>query len=116
MSKRVSDINEYKKKKKNNNIKRKRKKFLKKFSRVFLFVFIFGMIIGNISGQALISKLNYEVYYLKKDLREREIRLDELKEDVYTDASLKEIEKKAREELQMDYPKKEQIRYIQVDN
>ncbi len=116
MSKRVSDINEYKKKKKNNNIKRKRKKFLKKFLRVFLFVFIFGMIIGNISGQALISKLNYEVYYLKKDLREREIRLDELKEDVYTDASLKEIEKKAREELQMDYPKKEQIRYIQVDN
>ena len=56
------------------------------------------------------------IYYLKKELRQEEIRLDELKAKVDTNSSIREIEEKAKEELNMDYLKKNQIRYIEVEN
>lgn len=115
-TKRVKNINEYTKEKKNKNKRRLKKKILRTSLKLLTFSFMAFIIIGNICGQVLISKLNYEVYYLKKELKEEEIRLGELKEEVHINMSIKEIEQRAKEELNMDYPKKEQIRYIVVDN
>ena len=54
--------------------------------------------------------------YKKRKNRQEEIRLDELKAKVDTNSSIREIEEKAKEELNMDYLKKNQIRYIEVEN
>lgn len=115
-NKKVRNLEEYKKQKKNKNKKKNRKKFFKTLSRLGVMICGLFLIIANICGQVIISKLNYKVYYLKKELREEEIKLSELKEKNNINMSIKEIEKKAKEELNMDYPKQSQIRYIQVDN
>lgn len=112
----IKDMNEYKKSKKN---KYKGKHKLKIKKRIFLSAFIllgFAIILGNICGYATISQLKYDIHYLKKELKEEEISRDELKTKVDTNASIPEIEKKAKEKLNMDYPKKEQIKYIDVKN
>ena len=70
----------------------------------------------NICGYSVVGNLKYDRYYLKKELRQEEIRLDELKAKVDTNSSIREIEEKAKEELNMDYLKKNQIRYIEVEN
>ena len=112
----LKNINEYKKEKKNKHKKRQRRK-LKKFILKFgLFLFSFLIIIVNICGYSIIGNLKYDIYYLKKELREEEIRLGELKAKVDTNTSIREIEERAKEELNMDYPKKNQIRYIEVDS
>ena len=64
----------------------------------------------------IILLFHFYIYYLKKELRQEEIRLDELKAKVDTNSSIREIEEKAKEELNMDYLKKNQIRYIEVEN
>ena len=74
------------------------------------------IIIINICGYSVVGNLKYDIYYLKKELRQEEIRLDELKAKVDTNSSIREIEEKAKEELNMDYLKKNQIRYIEVEN
>ena len=99
----VKNINEYKKEKKNKYKKRKNRKVKKVILRFGLIIVCFLIIIINI-------------YYLKKELRQEEIRLDELKAKVDTNSSIREIEEKAKEELNMDYLKKNQIRYIEVEN
>lgn len=112
----VKNINEYKKKKENKHKKRQRRKLKKCILRFGLFLFSFLIIIVNICGYSIIGNLKYDIYYLEKELREEEIRLDELKVKVYTNTSIREIEKRAKEELNMNYPKKDQIRYIEIDS
>lgn len=63
-----------------------------------------------------ISEMKYDIYYLQKDLRKKEIVLEELKAKETEKTSIKEIELKAKELLNMDYPKDGQIKYIDVDN
>ena len=104
----VKNINEYKKEKKNKYKKRKNRKVKKVILRFGLIIVCFLIII--------INNLKYDIYYLKKELRQEEIRLDELKAKVDTNSSIREIEEKAKEELNMDYLKKNQIRYIEVEN
>ncbi|MBO3444634.1 hypothetical protein [Clostridium sp. CCUG 7971] len=112
----IKDMNEYKKKKKN-KYKGKYKLKVKKiiFKSTFIAV-VFAVILGNICGYSVISKLKYDIHYLKKELKEKEISRDELKTKVDTSTSIPEIEKKAKEELNMDYPRQEQIKYIDVKN
>ena len=92
----VKNINEYKKEKKNKYKKRKNRKVKKVILRFGLIIVCFLIIIINIWQE--------------------EIRLDELKAKVDTNSSIREIEEKAKEELNMDYLKKNQIRYIEVEN
>ena len=106
----VKNINEYKKEKKNKYKKRKNRKVKKVILRFGLIIII------NICGYSVVGNLKYDIYYLKKELRQEEIRLDELKAKVDTNSSIREIEEKAKEELNMDYLKKNQIRYIEVEN
>ncbi len=112
----VKDIEEYKKYKKNKHNKRLKKKVAKIMIKVSLFSLVFATIIANISGQVILAELSYEIHYLEKELREENIRLGELEERVDIQDSINEIEKRAKEELNMDYVKKDQIRYIQIDN
>lgn len=112
----IKNINEYKNEKKNKHKKRQRKKIKKVILRFGLFLVCFLIIIINICGYSIIGNLKYDIYYLKQELREEEIRLDEIKVNVDTSSSIKEIEKRSKEELSMDYPNQNQIRYIKVDN
>ena len=112
----VKNINEYKKEKKNKYKKRKNRKIKKVILRFGLIIACFLIIIINICGYSVVGNLKYDIYYLKKELRQEEIRLDELKAKVDTNSSIREIEEKAKEELNMDYLKKNQIRYIEGEN
>lgn len=112
----IKDMNEYKKSKKN-KYKSKYKLKIKKIVFVGTFIALgFTVILGNICGYVTVSELKYDIHYLKKELKAQEISRDELKTKVDTKTSIREIEKKAKEELNMDYPKKDQIKYIDVKN
>ena len=111
----IKDMNEYKREKKNKH-KNKRQIKLKKRLCIFLIsISTLGIVIGNICGYTVVSELKYDIHYLKKDLRKEEIRLEEQKAKVDTSTSIQEIEKRAKEELNMDYLKDSQIRYIEVE-
>ncbi|MFN1913036.1 hypothetical protein ACK2IE_06580 [Clostridioides difficile] len=66
----------------------------------------------------LFKNLGNEVRYLlfTKRFKKKEIVLEELKAKETEKTSIKEIELKAKELLNMDYPKDGQIKYIDVDN
>ena len=112
----VKNINEYKKKKENKHKKRQIRKLKKCILRFGLFLFSFLIIIVNICGYSIIGNLKYDIYYLEKELREEEIILGELKAKIDANTSIREIEERAKQELNMDYPKKNQIRYIEVES
>lgn len=112
----VKNINEYKKEKKNKHKKRQGRKIKKVILRFGLFLVCLLIIIVNICGYSVVGNLKYDIYYLKKELRQEEIKLDGLKAKVDTNSSIREIEERAKEELNMDYPKENQIRYIEVDS
>ena len=112
----IKDINEYKKNKKNKNKCRIRPKIKKNLIIESTTVLSLGLIILNMSGYIEIAQLKYNIHYLKKELREEEISLEELKVKVDYTTSVKEIELKAKKELNMDYPKKNQIKYINIEN
>lgn len=105
-------MNEYKKLKKNKN--RRRKKIKKQIVSSTIVITIFSIIIINICGYATLSKLKYEIGDLEKELRQRNIALEELKALVDNNTSTQNIELEAKEKLNMDYPKNNQIRYIEV--
>ena len=113
---RVRNINEYKKEKKNKHKKKQVKKIKKSIIRFALFLFCFLIIIVNICGHSIIGNLKYDIYYLRKELREEEIRLNELKANIDTNTSIREIEIRVKEKLNMDYPKQHQIRYIEIES
>ena len=94
---RVKNINEYKKRKKNRYRKRKIKRLA-------------------LSGNAIMSNYKYEINTLKKELRKEEIALDEMKIKILNDSNVTNIEENAKEKLNMDYPKDNQIRYIDLNN
>lgn len=108
----IKDINEYKKNKKNKHKSRVKQKIKKHMIIAFAIVSCLGIIIGNICGYVTVADMKYSIHYLKKDLRQEEITLEELKAKVDTETSIQEIENNAREELNMDYPKQGQIKYI----
>lgn len=109
----VKNLNEYKGRKKNRNRKRKYKRSIK----YFLFaVPIISIIIINLCGNAIVSNYKYEINSLKKELRKKEIELDGLKIKQLEYGSITNMEKSAKEKLNMDYPNKSQIRYIDMGN
>lgn len=111
----IKDMNEYKKEKKNKHKKKRKLKLKRGISISLISISILGILIGNICGYAIISDLKYDIHYLKKELRQEEIKLEELNAKVDTSTSIQEIEKRAKEELSMDYPNKSQIRYVDLE-
>lgn len=114
-NKKIKNINEYRKVKKNKHKDRKQKK-IKKEIVVLLFMVSVSIIVINLCGYSKISQLKYEIHYLKKDLRQKEVILEQLKSELYAKTSTEQIEQDAKEKLNMDYPKENQINYIDVDS
>lgn len=109
----IRDIHEYKKEKKN---KYKRRGKNKKLIFFFSAILMLGVCVSNIYGYSKVSELKYDIYYLKKDLNKKEILLNQLEVENNNSTSIDEIENKVREELNMDYPKDEQIEYIKIED
>ncbi|WWD84597.1 Cell division protein FtsL [Terrisporobacter glycolicus ATCC 14880 = DSM 1288] len=108
---RVKNINEYRKRKKN----RYRKRKIKRVIKPILFAFpVVSIIIINLCGNAIVSNYKYEINTLKKQLRKEEIVLDGLKMDSLENSSITNIEKNAKEKLNMNYPNESQMRYIDL--
>ncbi|MDV9812025.1 hypothetical protein RHG56_14975 [Clostridioides difficile] len=89
----IHNLNEYKNKKKNNYKKRNKKKI---GAKCILLIATFSVIILNLCGYSKISEMKYDIYYLQKDLRKKEIVLEELKAKETEKTSIKEIELKAK--------------------
>lgn len=126
----IKDINEYRKQNKNNyknrehkkpghkNSGRKNNKYkrrLKKRRVLLLAILVLGSSVGYICGYSVVAKMKYDIHYLKKDLRKNEIILEGLKARSYENRSVNKMERDAKEKLNMDYPKNNNIEYIDVD-
>ena len=112
----VKYINEYKKRNKNTNKKRKRKFKLNKFQVLLIFACSASIIIGNLCGYVKISQLKYDIHYLQEELNSKQIIIEQLNAKMYSNTSIDEVEKIAKEELNMDYPSESQIEYITVND
>lgn len=112
----IKDINEYKKKRKNKNKNRNKKTAFKKSNVILIFICVIGTMIGNLCGYSKVSQLKYNIHYLKKDLRTKEIVIEQLNSRIYSNSGIEEIEKMAKEKINMDYPKESQIEYITVED
>ncbi|MCI7208606.1 MAG: cell division protein FtsL [Clostridium sp.] len=106
---RVKNIDEYKKRKKNRYKKRKIKRIIK---RILITFAIVAVIIINLCGNAVVTNYKYKLNALEKELRKEEIALDQLKMENLQNSSITNVEQKAKDKLGMDYPNKNQTRYI----
>ena len=106
---RVKNIDEYKKRKKNRYKKRKIKRIIK---RILITFTIVADIIINLCGNAVVTNYKYKLNALEKELRKEEIALDQLKMENLQNSSITNVEQKAKDKLNMDYPNKNQTRYI----
>ena len=113
----ITDINEYKNKSKNNNKGRDKKKFKvkKRIKRITFAVSAISICLINIGVYIKSSELKYDIYYLKEELREQEIILENNKDKLNKNISISNIEEEAKLRLGMDYPAKSQIEYIQIE-
>ena len=101
--------------KKNKHKKKVKSSFIKKCTVILLGGCALFIVVLNICGNAVMSNLKYEIGSLEKELKKEEIRLEQIKASVDYNTSIREIEIRAKEELNMDYPKDSQIRYISVE-
>lgn len=108
----IKDIDEYKRRKKNKNRKRK----YKKIKPILLIITVVAISIINLCGNAIVSNMKYEINSLKKELRNEEIALDELKMEQLKYSNKSNVEEEAKEKLNMNYPNNYQIRYIDMGN
>lgn len=106
---RVKNIDEYKKRKKNRYKKRKIKRIIK---RILITFTIVAVIIINLCGNAVVTNYKYKLNALEKELRKEEIALDQVKMENLQNSSITNVEQKAKDKLNMDYPNKNQMRYI----
>ena len=106
---RVKNIDEYKKRKKNRYKKRKIKRIIK---RILITFAIVAVIIINLCGNAVVTNYKYKLNALEKELRKEEIALDQVKMENLQNSSITNVEQKAKDKLDMDYPNKNQTRYI----
>ena len=106
---RVKNIDEYKKRKKNRYKKRKIKRIIK---RILITFTIVAVIIINLCGNAVVTNYKYKLNALEKELRKEEIALDQLKMENLQNSSITNVEQKAKDKLNMEYPNKNQTRYI----
>lgn len=111
----IKRLEEYKKEKKNKYKKERTKKYKSKILRVFAVTGVMITFIGNIWVYSISSQLKYEIHYLKQDLKKEQIKLEQINSKISTNTSIEEIEKQAKEKLNMNYPSENQIRYVKVN-
>lgn len=94
----------------------KRKKKNKNKRGVLLIVLIALIGIGNLCIYEISSSLKYDVYYLEKDLKKKQNKLEALEVENIGDKSSNRLEEDASSKLNMIYPTEYQKRYIYVDD
>ncbi|MDR1774411.1 MAG: hypothetical protein LBR30_06050 [Clostridioides sp.] len=110
------DFIEYKNNRMNKNSKKKKTNKIKKKLKVCILIAVgFICIVINLCGYSKISQMRYEITDLEKVLRQKEIQLEGLNANKLKANTKEEIEKKSKEELNMNYPKEEQIEYIDLN-
>ncbi len=110
----IKDINEYKQKKKNKYQRRKFKSITRLMIKPICIIFVLGVIISCMYGYSEMSRKKYKIGELEKVLHQKEIERDNLKVDLDLLTRSKDIEQKAKEQFGMDYPKDNQVEYIEV--
>lgn len=94
--------------------KRKKSKFLKDFKFIFLFTLILCLLFV-MYRYSRVSNLNYEYYKQKNELEELKKSNRKLEIQLESKKNIRIIEQRAKEDLNMVYPKDEDIYYIKVD-
>ncbi|WP_207743815.1 hypothetical protein, partial [Clostridium sp. 1001270J_160509_D11] len=72
--------------------------------------------IGDLCIYQISSSLKYDIYYLEKDLKEKQNKLQTLEVEKRVNQNSKKIEKDASKKLDMIYPAEYQKKYISVDD
>lgn len=111
-NKKVMSFKAYKKNKKNKNKRGK----LKKKTGVVVIILIAGIGIGNLCIYQVSSKLKYEIYYLEKDLKEKNNKLEILEIEKLGTQNTNKLEEDAIEKLNMIYPTDNKKVYISVSD
>ncbi|MDP2891996.1 MAG: hypothetical protein Q8O09_02530 [Bacillota bacterium] len=87
----------------------------KKVRAFIAVVLVFGACAGLVARYAQMTQMNEEVNTLKTQLAEEQRKLGSLKLDLTLATDLDKISQVALNELGMDYPKDDQIIYIDLD-
>lgn len=75
-------------------------------------ILIFGMLSLVVYRFAMINEVKYNIYSLQKEINALNIQIEELNTQLDGSIVLENIERQAIEELGMQYPKSEQIVYL----
>ena len=108
----VKSFKAYKKRKKNKN----KRGIFKKKTGILVLVLIVAVGIGDLCIYQISSSLKYDIYYLEKDLKEKQNNLQTLEVEKRVNQNSKKIEKDASKKLDMIYPAEYQKKYISVDD
>ena len=94
----------------------KRRKKNKNKRGILLIVLIAGIGIGNLCIYQISSSLKYDIYYLEKDLKNKQNKLETLQVENISSKNSNKLEEEASSKLDMVYPDEYQKRYISVDD
>lgn len=94
----------------------KRRKKNKNKRGILLIVLIAGIGIGNLCIYQISSSLKYDIYYLEKDLKNKQNKLETLQVENISSKNSNKLEEEAGSKLDMVYPDEYQKRYISVDD
>ncbi len=75
-----------------------------------------GLCIGMIFGYVQLTETKYRIYYLDKEAGELSAQIENLKVELESVKKTDIIETQAKEMLNMQYPQKEQIVYLSLDD
>lgn len=108
----VKSFKAYKKRKKNKN----KRGIFKRKTGILVVILIAAIGIGNLCIYQVSSSLKYDIYYLEKDLKEKQNKLQTLEVEKRVNQNSKTLEEDATEKLNMIYPTEYQKKYISVDD
>ncbi len=102
--------------------KERKKKTQNKVKAVHKIQIIFGLLIvgslciGILLGYVQLTELKYKINGINKDIHQMQAQIENLKVEVEQIKRSDWIEKRAKEELGMQYPEKSQMEFINVNS
>ncbi|WP_053956886.1 septum formation initiator family protein [Inediibacterium massiliense] len=87
-----------------------------KLQIIFGLLIVGSLCIGILLGYAKLTELKYKINGMNKDIHQMEAQIENLKVEVEEIKRSDWIEKKATEELGMQYPEKSQMEFIHVNS
>ena len=94
----------------------KRRKRNKNKRGIIAIILIAAIGVGNLCVYQISSSLKYDIYYLKKDLKKKENKLEALEVENIVNKNSNNLEEDAISKLNMVYPEEYQKRYISMDD